>query len=383
MSALTTSIPAHRSGVTTRRVRLGDVTVDVTDVFWAYWRLAAERQQIFFRRAAGEPAPWTTDPILDAHRFTNAYRASDRVSQYLLHNVIYDEERGALDTSLRVLLFKIFNRPDTWEHLVTCVGEPDASNFDAETYARALDGRFAGGERIYNAAYVMAYPPLGYERKHRNHLHLLERLLADGTVEALTHGRSLRRLYERLAAVPSFGPFLAYQFAVDLNYTPHFDFDEMDFVVAGPGAQRGVAKCFTDTGGLSPEQIIARMAANADRFFADMDPPWRDLFGRPLKLIDCQNLFCETDKYARVAFPEHCCGGPTRIKQRYRPDRRPLPLGYPPKWGLPLSATSPATLTSPLAAQRSDVDHAHACGDAAASHRTPFVEPNPRLTPSL
>src|SRR5438094_843323 len=56
-------------------------------VYETYWRFAAERQRIFFSRLAGDPAPWTVDPILGSYKFTNAYRASDRVSQYLIRNV--------------------------------------------------------------------------------------------------------------------------------------------------------------------------------------------------------------------------------------------------------------------------------------------------------
>jgi hypothetical protein len=62
---------------------------------------------------------------------------------------------------------------------------------------------------------------------------------------------------------------------------------------------------------------------------------FKRLFGRPLKLIDCQNLFCETDKYARVMHPERRgIGNRTRIKQQFTPHghlRRPF---FPPKWRL-------------------------------------------------
>ena len=64
-------------------VSLDGRRMTVTRVFWAYWYLAAERQAMFLRRVFAEPAPWTRDPILRSHRFTNAYRASDRVSQSL------------------------------------------------------------------------------------------------------------------------------------------------------------------------------------------------------------------------------------------------------------------------------------------------------------
>ena len=60
-----------------------------TPVYNTYWRFAAERQNVFFRRVEGRPPPWTHDPVIRAHKFTNAYRASDRVSQYLIRRVIY------------------------------------------------------------------------------------------------------------------------------------------------------------------------------------------------------------------------------------------------------------------------------------------------------
>ena len=62
---------------------------------------------------------------------------------------------------------------------------------------------------------------------------------------------------------------------------------------------------------------------------------FQDLFGRPLALIDCQNLFCETDKYARVAHPEAAgLGARTRIKQKYVSGRDVALPFFPPKWGL-------------------------------------------------
>jgi hypothetical protein len=54
-----------------------------------------------------------------------------------------------------------------------------------------------------------------------------------------------------------------------------------------------------------------------------------------LQLVDCQNLFCEVDKYARVAHPQVSgLSGRTRIKQRFRPAPEPLRAWFPPKWGL-------------------------------------------------
>src|SRR5712664_3615823 len=75
-----------------------------TEVYDGYWRFAAERQGIFFRRLSGACHPWTDDPVLGTYKFTNAYRASDRVSQYLIRHVIY---RNDLPNSPREVFFRI------------------------------------------------------------------------------------------------------------------------------------------------------------------------------------------------------------------------------------------------------------------------------------
>lgn len=307
----------------------------VTAAFDSYWAVAAERQRIFFQRVQASPPPWTDDPILAQHRFTNTYRASDRVSQYLINEVIYapSAPSDARSTILRVLLFKIFNRVDTWQLLESSSGEISASAFDAARFTAVLDARAGAGRALYSGAYIMPCPRLGEASKHANHLRLLARLLDEGAVDRLADAGSLRQLYEILLAVPSFGRFLAFQFAIDLNYASLFGFSEMDHVVAGPGALDGIAKCFVDTGGLSAEDVIRLVADAASTCFEQRDIVFDSLWGRPLQLVDCQNLFCEVGKYARAAHPELAgVAGRTQIKQRYLAADREIRVAYPPKW---------------------------------------------------
>ena len=93
-----------------------------TTVYDTYWRFAAKRQEVFMRRVAGLPPPWSDNPVLSAHRFTNVYRAADRVSQYLIRNVLYDGTKVAEEVFFRALLFKLFNRIETWEQLTARLG---------------------------------------------------------------------------------------------------------------------------------------------------------------------------------------------------------------------------------------------------------------------
>ena len=296
------------------------------------------------RRVAGAPAPWTDDPVLAAHRFTNVYRASDRVSQYLIRHVIYEGAQSIDEIFFRTLLFKIFNRIDTWERLSERLGVLSWREYQFEHYASILDSALAAGDRIYSAAYIMPSPRFGDVRKHRNHLQLLEHMMRTGAPRQVAQAPSLEAVFNLLRGYPSLGGFLAFQFTIDLNYSAALKFEEKDFVVAGPGARDGIRKCFVDTAGLSEADVIRAVTDMASREFERLGLRFRSLWGRPLQLIDCQNIFCEVDKYARVVHPEATgASGRTRIKQRFVPHPASLPQWYPPKWGL-----SPPTTELPI-----------------------------------
>jgi hypothetical protein len=302
----------------------------------AYWHLAAERQRIFFRRVDGDEAPWTDDPILREYKFCNAYRASDRVSQYMIRDVIYaDNEYTAEDQILRIVLFRLFSKPESWELLREAFGDITCGTFDAESYGAVLDQAFAAGRKLYTGAFILcATRAFGHERKHRNHLALLELMLRpNGLPLAVSRARSLRDLYESLARYPLIGPFMAYQLAIDINYSELCDFSETEYSVAGPGARRGIAKCFADTNGWDDTRLIAWMTDRQADEFARLRIDFPSLYGRRLQAIDIQNLFCELDKYARVAFPS-LTSNRSRIKASFVTSG-PLPTPfYPPKWEL-------------------------------------------------
>lgn len=327
----------------------GGRVLKTTPVFDTYWRFASERQEMFMRRVVGSTPPWTEDPILSGHRFTNAYRASDRVSQYLIRHVIYDGSQKPEEVFFRTILFKLFNKIETWESLSKKLGALSWRSFSFDAYATVLDGLLNEGERIYSAAYIMPSPAFGSPRKHRNHLRLIEHMMADGAPKKLAKVGSLRGAFELLRGYPSLGDFLAFQFAIDINYSELTDFSEMEFVVAGPGARDGISKCFKDMAGLSEADIIQVMAERASDEFERLDMRFQSLWGRSLQLIDCQNVFCEVSKYARVAHPEiEGESGRTRIKQKYTPRPAPVPQWYPPKWSLKLDVPA-----QPLSSQTS------------------------------
>jgi hypothetical protein len=304
-------------------------------VFDTYWRFAAERQEIFFKRMHDQEPPWTSDPVLMKYKFTNAYRASDRVSQYLIRRVIYDGDQSPEEVFFRTILFKIFNRIETWQLLMSNFGSVSYKEYSFKHYNAVLTRSISRGSPIYSAAYIMSSgkDSFGYVRKHTNHLKVIEKMMQDDVPSRVSNARTMMDVFILLRSYPTMGDFLGYQFSTDINYSELTDFSEMEFVVPGPGALDGIRKCFRDCGGLPPVDIVKLMADRQEFEFERLGLKFQSLWGRRLQLIDCQNLFCEVDKYSRIVHP-HIDGlsGRKKIKQKYSARGGRIEYWYPPKW---------------------------------------------------
>jgi hypothetical protein len=328
-------------------IRVAGRVLEPSPVFDTYWRFAAARQDVYFARVNGSPGPWTHDPILLRHRFTNCYRAADRVSQYLISNVSYAGEQAWDEVFFRTIVFKLFNRLSTWRLLSESLDEVRWDAYSFNVYNELLSGTFQAGEKLYSAAYVMPAPRLSEVRKHSNHLRLVELMMRSSTPQRIQDATTMKDAFAVLRNFPGMGDFLAYQYLIDLNYSAGLDFDEMEFVVPGPGARDGIRKCFGPASAGIEHEIIRYMADQQEEHFARLGLSFPGLWGRRLQLIDCQNLFCEVDKYARVAHPEvEGLSGRTRIKQTFRRDPAPVAAWFPPKWGINARISQSALRTS-------------------------------------
>jgi hypothetical protein len=326
-----------------------------TIVFDTYWRFAVERQLIFFRRLHGQPPPWTDDEILLTYKFTNAYRASDRVSQYLIRNAIYKGSQEIEEVFFRTILFKLFNKIETWELLSKELGEVSFGTYSYKKYDTILTKAMGRKQTIYSAAYIMpsGSKKSGTTKKHRSHLKLLEAMMEDGVPQKISVSPSMKHAFSTLLSYPMIGEFLAYQYVTDLNYSEICDFSEMEFVVPGPGALDGISKCFSSLGGLTESQLIRVVTERQLEEFERLGLEFPSLWGRPLQLIDCQNLFCEISKYSRVFHPGISgIAGRSRIKQKFLPNHDPIDVWYPPKWNI----------NDKIAKDRSTVEKVHENG---------------------
>ena len=306
------------------------------EVYDLYWYFAYERQNIFNKKLNGVKPPWTKDEILKTYKFCNSYRVNDRVSQYLLKNVIYNgKEYSNEDMLFRILLFKLFNKESTWELLIENFNDITLSNFNIKEYSKVLENAISNNIKIYNDAYIScANKAFGYDRKHDNHLALLDKIFnIDKAHLKIISSKTMEDAFNIIKSYPLIGNFMAYQLVTDINYSNVVDWKEDEFTVAGPGSLRGIKKCFIDKGNLTNEDIIKYMYEHQEEEFKRLGLDFKGIGNRKLQLIDCQNIFCELDKYTREAIPE-LKSNRTKIKKKYISKKDKIEYIYPPKWNI-------------------------------------------------
>lgn len=308
------------------------------EIYDLYWAFASRRHTAFEARLRGGAWPWSDDPILQTFKFCNVFRALDRVSQYLIGEVAYgtDTMTTPLDRIFQLVAFRTFSKIGTWSEVSAILdGAPRLEHLRSGALEQALDEVKARAGGLYTGAFILcATKAFGFDEKHRNHVALFRHMFIDNAcAERALDAHSLEALVALLQSFPLIGPFMAYQTAIDLNYSDLFGFDENDYVQAGPGALRGLRKAFVSLGDYSPSDAIRWMVERQGDEFARLGLRFDGLFGRPLHAIDCQGLFCELDKYCREAFPE-LTSARTRIKARYKPSSEAMPIYLPPKWRL-------------------------------------------------
>lgn len=318
--------------------------------FKYYMYFVAERMNIFWERYHGFQPPYTDDPILQKHKFTNVYRALDRSSQYLLAKVIYNGKQYTKeDMFWRIVLYKNYNLPSTWEHLLSDLGDITLAT-PKEDIVNSLM-KINGVKPVYSNAYMLTCPFMRKESFLKEydlkpgqpkfslymnifHKDLIERGLMAEALKATT----FEELFNVLRRVLSFGDFLAYQIAQDLNYTDFFNLDDNSFCAAGPGTQRGIERCFTFTGKIDYAEVVKWVHANFAELVKVYGIDFKGLPHHYPTVCDLSNVFCETDKMLRGVGVE--TEGKEiegkRIKQVFNQNNEKIKYVFPPKWGVNL-----------------------------------------------
>ncbi len=326
--------------------------------YYLYW--ITERMNIFWRRYENNPLGiesskdlfgasskkiWSDDKIFQDYKFTNVYRSLDRVSQYLIKNVIYTEGNYSKeDIVWRILLFKHFNKIETWELLRDHFGDIRYNmNFlDISEYLDNLDSEILYGNAYMMASLTRSDPILkrfniekGCSKKNTYMKIWNGSLKKENEMTNILNSKCLEHLNENLSNIVGVGLFLAMQYAIDLNYSDVFNFDENEFIVPGPGSLRGMDRCFEGQKNQKDYvEILKWVQCNLENLLHEKGYDVKFLPNRKPTLIDIQNCFCETDKYLRgIGSVQEGVSG-KRIKQKFKESSKKIEYFFPPKWNV-------------------------------------------------
>ena len=297
---------------------------------------------------------WTDDVILQKFHFCQVFRATDRVSQYIITNVIEKGPQDPKEVFFRVVLFDRFTKIETWEKLlaVSPSGEMEWDHFDNNIafYEQSLHvleaapgtGRFQKpAPRKWGA---------GYDHV-RSCLKLTQLMVSDNLHEKLLKMNYLRDAFDEIKNYPSFGDFSAFQLLIGLSYTEVLGrFSPNDFVALGPGAISGIKKMFHARDLQQAKRTLGEkvdLFADIVRHLTEHQDEWFKTFGLefpglgpdhlPLDMVDIEHSLCELDKYCRQAHPSLKGGKSITMPGKHTTSKVPLPREHtlPAVWSLP------------------------------------------------
>lgn len=272
-----------------------------------FWAWIAERHAIYLRRAAGKPAPWTSDPILQRYKFTNVFRELDRTTLWFSKN-LRDPLRTDDVVTFATIAFRFFNRIETAQRLLD----------EGLRYIFEQPHLWKVPSTVRNADHVLRpHPPYvtgSYIIKGPEGIDKLAGCLwciRNAADLWCRHVLNLRQLSLEDAtrllqtSVPYLGPFMAYEVVSDLRHTSILGDapDIRTWANPGPGARRGLARVF-GRGLKDPvprNQLVAEMRSLHDRAWIREDYLGEWLQHVPtLEMREIEHSLCEFDKYERV-----------------------------------------------------------------------------------
>lgn len=292
-------------------------TADVS-LFW-YWM--NERHRIYLKRTAGEPKPWTDDPILRDYKFTNVYRQLDRGTVWLTENFIkphIDDDPRLL--AANICWYRMFNWWGTGELLGW------RTEWDAERVKTTLRTAMEDGRQVFTNAHIVYSPPGQTKIDAITDVcadlwHMC--FAADALMTTIRETNRLEAVFEGLQTVHCVGGFMAYEMVTDMRHVPSLlanAEDIMTWANPGPGAIRGLRRlgrphkprheAIRSIERLLRESREGRRHAwersGPDEKFKPIEqgPAVLEDHMSPLEMRDVEHSLCEFDKYCRVKFGE-------------------------------------------------------------------------------
>lgn len=293
-----------------------------SEKFKLYLDFVEARHNVWQRRYDGEPAPWTSDPIVASRKFTNVFRVLDPGSQF----VFQLQAGNPYTTLMRLFLYRHTGRVEPWQHLAMEFGGYPQHPDDLDDVLEAWKEYRAAGYPVFTGAYLV-YPQSATPGtdKLESIIRLTQRLFGpEGVAQDFVQATSQEERFKVLRRNKGVADFMSMQILTDWGYTQYAEADlENEFVVPGPGCRKGISH-LTDT----PDQVAFLRFAQAEVLMGD-NVPTLDLASGPRypSIMDIQNTMCEFSKYIR--FWEKGTAGKPYVPAH--PGQQPTPV-LPAHW---------------------------------------------------
>jgi hypothetical protein len=288
----------------------------------SFLRMLKTREQIRLAKAAGAPWPWSSDDVLNRHKFTNVKRENDRTTAWLRAN--WTAKHGNADAATVLFNCGVFRVFGTVAFAEQTGWTADVSAWDPRMERSNAVACWNAGLHAFTSAYnrirfnaERSRLPLDVYDKELSTLEGL-RLAVDDIVAVPAGGRlSWRAVCTRLRGVSGFGGsgFMAKEVLLDAMGWPSMRRlvrDEGDWTPPGPGARRGLnrlhGRALTSDPGEA--RFITEMRLLL-RSLRSLDPDFCKSVG--LDIHDVQFQLCEYDKYCRVGDGGHTRPYPTPV----------------------------------------------------------------------
>lgn len=275
-----------------------------------FLNFVTERHRIWEKRQAGEPGPWTDDPILASRKFTNVFRILDPGTQFIMTD-LWDPSLSDRDQLMRLFLYRHTGRVETWEYLALMLGE--YPTVEALEDVRAAWKEYRGASTVtirgkegatkvvfqrslFTGAYlVFPQSDTPGTDKLDSIINLAQRLFTQGSPDdvmpAWMKARSQRDRFQVLRSNKGVGDFMAMQILTDWGYLGDVDHED-EFLIPGPGSIKG-AKA------IAPNQSVADTVKEVLHQVRGVAESPRLGYRQPSLMDVGSNLLCEWSKYVR------------------------------------------------------------------------------------
>jgi len=257
-----------------------------------YW--IKERETVRLRKEAGEPKPWSNDPVFQVTYFCNVRREDDRVTKFI-RRMYSPYVRHPLFVH-NIILSRFLNWPDTLDAL------DYQDEWDPPYVKSVLNERKLLG-KVWGNAYVVTTHGIKMDKID----YLCDRVMPSiGDHAGNVVSSSCAHVASNLQKIEGISTFMAGQVVADLKNTPGHPLqhanDWWDFALPGPGSIRGMDWLMgTKVTAREWYPMLLSVRDTVEHLSTVGD----------LCAQDMQNCLCEFDKYMRVS------NGTGRSKRSY------------------------------------------------------------------